>query len=81
MAGSPQAGQILSYRLGALLNQPALHALFGMKDDDHYRAKAEEAKREADRTTNELDRPAWLRMAQGWLALIKKRAHHDDTEG
>jgi hypothetical protein len=44
-----------------------------MHRDDEYRAKVEEAQREAGRSTNEVQRAAWLRMAQSWLSLIHKR--------
>jgi hypothetical protein len=32
---------------------------------DEYRAKAEEAQREADRSTSELQRAAWQRIVRG----------------
>ena len=44
-----------------------------MDRDDKCRAKAEEARIEAARSTNEVQRAAWLRMAQSWLCLIHKR--------
>jgi hypothetical protein len=43
-----------------------------MSRDDEYRAKAEEAQKEADRSTNEVDRAAWLRIVQGFLSLLNK---------
>ena len=49
-----------------------------MDRDDEYRAKAEEAQRQADRSTSEVDRAAWLRVVQGWLGLIRKRRQSDD---
>jgi hypothetical protein len=51
-----------------------------MHRDDEYRAKAEEAQRRADRSTNEDERAAWLRMARGWLSLIRRRPQGDDSE-
>jgi hypothetical protein len=44
------------------------------REEDKYRALAEEAQREANRSTNEVERAAWLRVMQGWLALIRKRS-------
>jgi hypothetical protein len=49
-----------------------------MSRDEEYRAKAEEAQREADRSTNEVQRAAWLRIVQGWLGLIHKRPQTED---
>jgi hypothetical protein len=43
-----------------------------MSSDDKYRRQANEAQRQADRARNDLDREAWLRIAQGWLSLIHK---------
>jgi hypothetical protein len=51
-----------------------------MDRDDEYRAKAEEAQRQADRSTSEVDRAAWLRVVQGWLGLIRKRRQSDDDQ-
>jgi hypothetical protein len=42
-----------------------------MSTDDEYRRQAKEAQREADRARNDLDRESWLRVAQGWLSLIR----------
>jgi hypothetical protein len=30
--------------------------------------------KEADRARNDLDRAAWLRIAEGWLSLLKPKA-------
>ena len=49
-----------------------------MSREDEYRALAAEAQREADRSTNEVVRAAWLQVAQGWLALIRKRPQSDN---
>ena len=43
-----------------------------MSTQDDYRKNAAEAQRQADRTVSLVDREAWLRMAQGWLSLLKK---------
>jgi hypothetical protein len=44
-----------------------------MSKHDEYRRNADEAQRQADRAKNEDDRAAWLRLVQGWLALLPKR--------
>jgi len=49
-----------------------------MNRDDEYRARAEETRREADRALSEVERRWWLRIAQGWLALIGKRPKSGD---
>ena len=43
-----------------------------MNTQDDYRKNAAEAQRQADRTASLVDREAWLRVAQGWLSLLKK---------
>jgi hypothetical protein len=43
-------------------------------DADRYRRNASFAQREADRATNEIDKAAWLKLAEGWLNLIPKSA-------
>ena len=43
-----------------------------MGTQDEYRRNAAEAQRQADRAIGEVDRASWLRVAQGWLSLLKK---------
>jgi hypothetical protein len=43
-----------------------------MNQDDHYRRQAAAAQRWADKAKTDHDRAAWLRVAQGWLSLIRK---------
>lgn len=43
-----------------------------MSTQDECRRNAAEAQRQADRTISEADRASWLRVAQGWLGLLKK---------
>lgn len=43
-----------------------------MNHDDDYKRQADEALRMAERAVGEDNRPAWLRVAQGWLSLIKR---------
>ena len=42
-------------------------------DEDEYRRQAEEAKRWADKVISPHDKAAWLRVAQGWLDLVKAK--------
>ena len=49
-----------------------------MDRDDEYKAKAEEARKQADLARAEVDRDAWLQLAQGWLNMIRKRPQSDD---
>jgi hypothetical protein len=48
-----------------------------MHKDDEYRKEAAEAQRFADRAITNGDKAAWLRIAQGWLALIHRPAPTD----
>jgi hypothetical protein len=43
-----------------------------MTSDDEYRRQANDAQKQADRARNDMDRESWLRVAQGWLSLIRK---------
>jgi hypothetical protein len=43
-----------------------------MARDDEFRSLASEAQKMADRTANPVDKESWLRIAQGWLSLIRK---------
>jgi hypothetical protein len=51
-----------------------------MDRDAEYRAKAEEAQRQADRSTSEVERAAWLRIVDGFLGLLRKRPQSDDPK-
>ena len=44
-----------------------------MTRDAIYQRSAAFAQRRADRAVNADDREEWLRVAQGWLALLRKR--------
>ncbi|MEZ2148216.1 hypothetical protein AAE026_39005 [Bradyrhizobium sp. DN5] len=46
-----------------------------MKNDE-YRRQAADAPQEADKASN--DRAAWLRVAQGYLSLIRKRPQSEE---
>jgi hypothetical protein len=39
---------------------------------EEYRKRADEAQALADRTQNPKDKAAWLRIAQGWMAMLPK---------
>ena len=43
-----------------------------MDPDDEYRKQAAYAQEMADRQIGLLDKVAWLRVAQGWVGLIRK---------
>lgn len=45
-----------------------------MDKRDEYHRNAADAQREADGAIGEMDRAAWLRVAAGWLSLLRKRA-------
>jgi hypothetical protein len=49
-----------------------------MHSEDEYRRQAAEAQKEADRAIHDDDRASWLRVAQGWLSLIRKRPQSDE---
>ena len=53
-----------------------------MDTDDEYRKRAADAQAWADRTVSSVDKESWLRIAQGWLALIRrpKRTEQDSFE-
>ncbi len=44
-----------------------------MSSDDVYRQHAAEAERQAQLARNDLDRAAWLRVADGWRGLLRRR--------
>ena len=43
-----------------------------MSTDDEYRKQAADAQALADRASRATDKAAWLRIAQGWLSLIRQ---------
>jgi hypothetical protein len=48
------------------------------RNEDEYRQQAAEAERQARLAKNELDRTAWLRIAEGWKGLLRKRPQSED---
>jgi hypothetical protein len=51
-----------------------------MNRDDEYQQKAEEARKLADLSPSELHRERWLRLARGWLDLVRRRPRATDQE-
>jgi hypothetical protein len=47
-------------------------------NENEYRRQAAGAENEARSARSELDRAAWLRVAQGWLSLLRKRPQSDE---
>ena len=43
-----------------------------MDRDEEFRKQAADAQKMADRAGGETDKESWLRIAQGWLSLIRK---------
>jgi hypothetical protein len=41
--------------------------------DEYYRKQAEDAERQAARAVSPRDRATWLRLAQDWLGLVKRK--------
>jgi hypothetical protein len=52
-----------------------------MNRDDEYRRHAAEAEKQARSTKSELERDEWLRIAQGWMGLLRKRPQSSDDSG
>ena len=50
-----------------------------MNRDDEYRRQAAEAEKQARSAISELERDEWLRIAQGWRGLLRKRPRSDET--
>jgi hypothetical protein len=46
--------------------------------DDEYRKQAADAEKQASLAHGEVDRAAWLRIAQGFLGLLRKRPQSED---
>lgn len=53
-----------------LSNNVRVTALLVMDRDEELRKEAADAQAMADRAISPRDRESWLRIAQGWLALI-----------
>jgi hypothetical protein len=44
-----------------------------MSKDEEYRRQAADAEKQAKSAKFDTDREAWLRIAQGWMSLLRKR--------
>jgi len=49
-----------------------------MSSEDEYRRQAAEAERQSRLAKNDTDRAAWLRVAQGWLSMLRKRPQSEE---
>jgi hypothetical protein len=50
-----------------------------MNRDEEYRRQAEDAENHARHATNDVDRAAWKRVAEGWLSLLRKRPQSEEA--
>ena len=50
-----------------------------MSKDDEYRLQAEDCERQAERALNDMDRAAWLRLAEAFRKLISVRSNREPT--
>jgi hypothetical protein len=44
-----------------------------MSTDEEYSRQAAHAEKQAGAAKHDSDREAWLRIAQGWLSMLRKR--------
>ena len=49
-----------------------------MSSDDEYRQQAAEAEKQARSARSDMDGESWLRIAQGWMSLLRKRPQSDE---
>jgi hypothetical protein len=49
-----------------------------MSTDEEYRRQAAYAEKQASVAKLDNDRESWLRIAQGWMSLIRKRPQSDE---
>ena len=50
------------------------------RDEDEYQRLSADAERQARSAKSELDRAAWLRVAQGWLSLMSRRPQNAEED-
>jgi hypothetical protein len=50
-----------------------------MENDEEYRKRATEAQTQADRTVSAADKASWLKIARGYLALIRSPKKDDQS--
>jgi hypothetical protein len=49
-----------------------------MSTSDQYRKNAANAQACADTAISDIDRAAWLQVAEGWLRLLRRRPTEED---
>ena len=49
-----------------------------MSTDEEYRRQATHAEKQARAAKLDSDREAWLRIAQGWMSMLRKRPQTDE---
>jgi hypothetical protein len=49
-----------------------------MSSDEEYRMQAAEAEKQARLAKTDFDRESWLRIAQGWMSLLRKRPQSNE---
>jgi hypothetical protein len=49
-----------------------------MNRDEEYRRQAADAENRARHASNDIDRAAWIRVAEGWLSLLHRRPQSDE---
>jgi hypothetical protein len=49
-----------------------------MTSDEEFRRQAAHAEKQALSARSDYDREAWLRIAQGWMSLLKRRPVTDE---
>jgi hypothetical protein len=51
-----------------------------MNRDEEYQRQAADAENRARHASNDIDRAAWIRIAEGWLSLLHRRPQSDDLQ-
>jgi hypothetical protein len=51
-----------------------------MTDDDEFRRQAADAQIQASKARSDYDREAWLRIAQSWMGLLRRRPQSDEAD-
>ena len=49
-----------------------------MSNDEEYRSQAAYAEKQARSAKFDTDRESWLRIAQGWMSLLRRRPQSDE---
>jgi hypothetical protein len=51
-----------------------------MSSDDEYRRQAAYAEKQSQLAINDMDRDSWLRIAQCYMSLLRKRPQSEDGQ-